>query len=135
MSAICGPRNHLYVSSGANSLAVNFACDTTQLADGWHQLTAVAYEGTSVATQTRVTRNVLVQNTSLTATLAACRPAPTPRWARRSHFTVTANTTNLARIELFSTGGSLGVVTNQATAGFPCPPLIWAWVCTRFMPW
>ena len=42
------PRNHLYVSSGLNSPAVNFACDTTQWPDGWHQLTAIAYEGTSV---------------------------------------------------------------------------------------
>jgi uncharacterized protein (TIGR03790 family) len=35
------PRNHLYLSSGANLLSVNFACDTTQLPDGYHQLTAV----------------------------------------------------------------------------------------------
>ena len=33
-------------------------------------------------------------------------------------FTVTANATNLARIELFSTGGSVGAVTNQAAADF-----------------
>ena len=44
------PRNHLYLSSGTNTLAVNFVFDTTQLPDGHHQLTAVAYEGTSVET-------------------------------------------------------------------------------------
>ena len=36
-------------------------------------------------------------------------------------FAVSANTANIARLELFSTGGSLGVVSNQATAVFPAP--------------
>ena len=112
------PRNHLYLSSGANSLAVNFACDTTQLPDGYHQLTAVAYEGTSVATQTRVTRNVRIQNTSLTATLAALPTGTNVTLDQQLQFTVTANATNIARIELFSTGGSVGVATNQAAAVF-----------------
>jgi hypothetical protein len=112
------PKNHLYVASGANPLAVNFACDTTQLPDGYHQLIAVACEGTSVATQTRVTRNVVIQNTALTATLTAqavgTNAAPAQSW----QFTVAASTTNLSRIELFGTGGSLGVATNQAAAVF-----------------
>jgi hypothetical protein len=105
------PRNHLYVSSGTNTLNLNFACDTTQLSDGHHQFTAVAYEGTSVGTQTRVEREVQIQNTGLTATLAALPGQP-------FQFTVTANTTNLARIELFTTGGSAGVVTNQPAGVF-----------------
>ena len=112
------PRNHLYVSSGADSLSVNFAFDTTQLPDGYHQLTAVAYEGTSVETQTRVTRNVQIQNTSLTATLAALPAGTNATLNQQLQFTVTANTTNIARIELFSTGGSVGVATNQAAAVF-----------------
>ena len=107
------PRNHLYLSSGLGLLPVNFAFDTTQLPDGWHQLTAVACEGTSVATQTRVTRTVQIQNTSLAATLTAL-PAGTN--TAQLQFTVSANATNIARIELFSTGGSVGVVTNQAMA-------------------
>ena len=106
------PRNHLYMSSGANSLAVNFALDTTQLPDGYHQLTAVAYEGTSVATQTKIVRNVEIQNTSLAATLTLL---PT---SSNVQCTVTANATNIARIELFSTGGCVGVATNQAAASF-----------------
>ena len=40
------PRNHLYVSSGAASLPVSFVLDTTRFPDGFHQLTAVASEGT-----------------------------------------------------------------------------------------
>src|SRR5208283_2366996 len=64
------PRNHLYCSSGAASLPIGFVLDTTQIPDGYHQLTAVAYEGTSVRTQTRISRNVQIQNTSLVATFA-----------------------------------------------------------------
>ncbi len=112
------PRNHLYLSSGANSLAINFACDTTQLPDGYHQLTAVACEGTSVATQTKVVRNVVIQNTSLSAILAALPAGSNAAFAQQLQFTVTANATNISRIELFSTGGSVGVATNQAAAVF-----------------
>jgi uncharacterized protein (TIGR03790 family) len=112
------PRNHLYVSSGTNSLAVGFACDTTQMSDGFHQFTAVAYEGTSVATQTRVTRNVQIQNTSLAATLAALTAGTNDSPGETLQFIVTANATNISSIELFGTGGSQGVVTNQATAVF-----------------
>ena len=112
------PRNHLYVSSGAASLALKFAFDTTQLADGDHQLTAVAYEGTSVATQTPVTRAVRIQNTSLTAALVALPTGSNAALGQSLEFTVTASTTNLARLELFSTGGSQGVVTNQPLGVF-----------------
>jgi uncharacterized protein (TIGR03790 family) len=116
------PRNHLYVNSGQSTLAVNFPLDTTQIADGWHQLTAVAYEGTSVATQTRITRNIVVQNTSLSATLAALPAGSNATLAQSLQFTITANTTNVSRIELFSTGGSLGAQTNQAAATFVVSP-------------
>jgi hypothetical protein len=112
------PRNHLYVSSGTNSLAVNFPFDTTQIPDGYHQLTVVAYEGTSVATQTRATRNVVIQNTGLTATLAALPSGTNATLAQQLQFTVTPNAMNISRIELFGTGGSQGVTTNQATATF-----------------
>jgi uncharacterized protein (TIGR03790 family) len=112
------PKNHLYVSSGTNVLSVNFQLDTTKLPDGWHQLTAVAYDGTSVRTQTRVTQTVQVQNTSLTATLAALPAGSNAALTQPLQFTVTANTTNIARIELFSTGGCVAAVTNQPGANF-----------------
>ena len=112
------PKNHLYLSSGAGSLAINYPLDTTQMSDGWHQLTAVGYEGTSVATQTQVTRTVLVQNTSLSATLAALPAGSNAALGQYLQFMVTANTTNVSQIELFSTGGCQAVVTNQATANF-----------------
>ena len=123
------PRDHLYVSSGLNSLSVNFPCDTTSLADGWHQFTAAAYEGTSVRTQTRAVYNVQIQNTGLTATLAVGSLATNTGPYQPVQFLVTAGVTNVARIELFSTGGSLGVITNQPSAGFTVYPtnLGWGW--------
>jgi uncharacterized protein (TIGR03790 family) len=115
------PRNHLYVSSGAASLPVSFVLDTTRIPDGFHQLTAVACEGTSVSTQTRVSRSVRVQNTALTATFTPLLVGTNTTLDLPLQFTVTANTNNISRIELFSTGGSLGVVTNQSSAVFTAP--------------
>jgi uncharacterized protein (TIGR03790 family) len=112
------PRNHLYLSSGANALPVNFTGDTTLLADGWHEFTAVACEGTSVGTQTHVSQTVQIQNTALAATLAALPAGSNATPGQLLQFTVTANATNIARVELFGTGGSLGVVSNQPVAGF-----------------
>lgn len=112
------PRNHLYVSSGVASLPAGFVLDTTQLPDGYHQLTAVAYEGTSVQTQTRVSRNVTVQNTPLTATLSALPSGTNATLDMQLQFTVSANLTNISQIQLFTTGGSAGVVSNQQVAVF-----------------
>jgi hypothetical protein len=78
----------------------------------------LAYEGTSVETQARVTRNVQIQNTGLSATLSALPAGSNATFDQQLQFTVTANTNNISRIELFSTGGSVGVATNQAAAVF-----------------
>ncbi len=115
------PRNHLYVSSGALSLPVSFAFDTTQVPDGWHQLTAVAYEGTSVRTQTRVSRNVRIQNTDLSAAFTPLLAGTNATLDMPLRFSVAAAGTNIARIELFSTGGSVGVASNQPAATFTAP--------------
>ena len=112
------PRNHLYLSSGMNVLPVNYVFETTQLPDGFHQLTAVAYEGTSVRTQTRVTRDGQIQNTGLAATLVALPGGTNATMSQQLQFTVTANTNAVARIELFTTGGLAGAATNQPTAVF-----------------
>lgn len=112
------PRNHLYVSSGATLLPVNFVLDTTQLPDGFHELAAVAYEGTSVRTQTRVSRTVQIQNTALTASLTPLLAGTNATLEMPLQFAVAANTTNISQIELFSTGGSVGAVSNQPAAVF-----------------
>ena len=115
------PRNHLYISSGAASLPANWVLDTTRFPDGFHQLTAVAFEGTSVRTQTRISRKVRFQNTALTATLTPLVAGTSATLDLPLQFTVTANANNIARIELFSTGGSVGVSSNQASVVFTVP--------------
>jgi len=106
------PRAHIYLSSGVASLPVQFALDTTRFADGFHQLTAVAYEGTSVRTQTHAEETVQFRNTPLTAAFAAIGAETNGDLL----FDIAANATNIARIELFSTGGSIAVATNEQTA-------------------
>jgi hypothetical protein len=115
------PRNHLYVSSGAVSLPVSFVLDTTRLPDGFHQLTAVACEGTSVRTQTPASRNVRIQNTSLTATFTPLLVGTNATLDMPLQFSVNASATNISSIELFSTGGSVGVVSNQPSAVLTVP--------------
>ena len=112
------PRNHLYVTTGTTNLAVNFPLNTTNLTDGFHELTAVAYEGSNVRTQTRITLPVRVQNSSLSATLNLLDlPASAPVQGTY-HLQVASNTNLISTITLFSTGGALGSVSNQPTVTF-----------------
>jgi hypothetical protein len=111
------PRAHVYLSSGAVSLPVQFTLNTTRFADGFHELTAVAYEGTSVRTQTRVEQTFQFRNTSLSATFHALPAATNGNLL----FAVAANATNIAQIELFSTGGLLTATNNQAAAQLAAP--------------
>ena len=119
------PRNHLYVSSGLDALPISFTLDTTQIPDGFHELTLVAYEGTSVRTQTRVSRMVQVKNTSLFASLVPQILGTNATLDTPLNISVDGNTNTIAIIELFSTGGSLGIVSNQQSATFivPCASL------------
>ncbi len=112
------PRNHLYITAGATNLSAAFAFNTATLPDGYHELTAVAYEGSHVQTQTRVTLPVRIQNTALNATLTPVNlPDPAPV-AGTYQIQVTANTNNVSAIRLYSTGGLLGTVNNQSSATF-----------------
>ena len=112
------PRNHLYVATGAPKLALNFPLDTTTLSDGYHNLTAVAYEGSDVRTETQVTLPVQVQNSSLSATLTLLDLTNAAPVQGTYHLQVAANTNTVSLITLYSTGGALGAVTNQSTATF-----------------
>jgi uncharacterized protein (TIGR03790 family) len=112
------PRNHLYVTTGARRVALTFPLDTTTLADGFHELTAVAYEGSHVRTQTRVTVPVQIQNSPLAATLTFLDAGQTAPVQGTYHAQVVANTNSVSVINLYSTGGVLGTVTNQSTATF-----------------
>jgi len=112
------PRNHLYVSAGAPTIARTFNFDTTALSDGYHELTAVAYEGTHVHTQTRATLPVTVSNSPWSGTLTLLDLGPTNSVSGSYHVQVSANTNNITAIRLFSTGGLLHTVTNQSSAIF-----------------
>ncbi len=112
------PRAHLYVTAGLTNLTATFPLNTTTLADGFHELTAVAYEGSHVRTQKRVARNVLIKNTSLSATFTLLAGGTNTAVESTLQFRVVANTNNISRIELFSTGGSLTNITGQSNVLF-----------------
>jgi uncharacterized protein (TIGR03790 family) len=112
------PRDHLYVTAGLTNLPLTVALNTTTLADGYHELTAVAYEGSHVRTQKRISQNVLIQNSALSATISLVAGGTNSFVGNTLQFSAAANTNNVSKIELFSTGGSLGSVLGQQTALF-----------------
>jgi hypothetical protein len=112
------PRNHLYLTAGVTNLSLTFPLDTTTLSDGCHELTAVVYEGSHVRTQARVAQYVRIQNTPLSATFTLLAGASNTVLNFTLLFSVAANTNTISQIELFSTGGSLGVVSNLSSATF-----------------
>jgi len=115
------PRSHLYVTAGVSNLNVDFVFNSTTFADGYHDLTAVAYEGSHVRTQKRVTQSIRIQNTPLSAEFV-CLPCDTNTALEATMmFSVLANTNNITKIELFSTGGSWESVSNQSSAAFSVP--------------
>lgn len=114
------PRNHLYVSSGLPLLSFAFPFDSTQVEDGYHELTAVAIEGTSVSTQTRFSRRVRVQNGNLTATIA-CQATNLATTDMLWTIGISANQSDISKIELFSTGGLIGVASNVSAFNFAVP--------------
>jgi uncharacterized protein (TIGR03790 family) len=112
------PRNHLYLTAGATELAHTFLLDTAALPDGFHDLAVVAYEGSHVRTQTRLTLPVRIQNTALEATLTPLDLADGAPAAGTYHVQVAANTNTIATMRLYTTGGELAAVTNQSISTF-----------------
>ena len=115
------PRNHLYVTAGVTNLSLTFPLNTTTLADGYHDLAAVAYEGSHVRTQARATQTVRVQNTALSATFTNLVGGTNAAEEGTLQFQVAANGGTISKIELFGTGGSLGAISNLATVTFSVP--------------
>ena len=115
------PRDHLYVTAGVTNLPLTFAFNTTTQADGCHELTAVVYEGSHVRTQQRVAQTVRIQNSTLSAAFTTLYGDSNTLVGAILQFSVIANTNNITKIELFSTGGSLGSVANQSAATFSVP--------------
>lgn len=115
------PRNQLYITAGVTNLALTFAFNTTTQANGYHDLTAIAYEGSHVRTQRRVTQTVQIQNSALSAALTTLLGGGNTLVSATLQFSVVANTNNVAQIQLFSTGGLLAAVSNQSSAVFSVP--------------
>jgi uncharacterized protein (TIGR03790 family) len=111
------PRAHVYLSSGAATLPAEFALDTTAFADGFHELTVVFYEGTSVGTQTWARETVQFRNTTLSAAFSAVGADTNGNL----EFSIAANATNIERTELFSTGGLIGTAIQEAVAEMTAP--------------
>ncbi|MBI3880774.1 MAG: TIGR03790 family protein [Verrucomicrobia bacterium] len=112
------PRNHLYLSAGTTNQTLTLALVTTNLPDGAHELAAVAYEGTHVWTQTRASAPVQIKNSALTASLAITNADATTAVEGTFTLGVAASATNITLIELFSAGGLVAAVTNQASTVF-----------------
>jgi len=115
------PRNHLYVTAGVTNLSLTFPFNSAAQANGFHDLTAVVYEGSHVRTQKRVTQTVQVTNGPLSATFTTLYGGSNTLVTATLQFSVVANTNDVAQIQLFSTGGLLAVVTNQSSALFSIP--------------
>lgn len=112
------PRNHFYVSIGTSTLAAEIPLDTTLLEDGYHELTAVAYEGTSVRTQTQITNIICISNSPLAAILSSTNLTNNAPVQGLYQIRISANTNNVSRTTLFSTGRVLGTVSNTPLANF-----------------
>jgi uncharacterized protein (TIGR03790 family) len=112
------PRNHLYVEAGLSHLTASFPLDTTTLPDGHHELTAVAYEGSHVRTQTHATIPVCISNSPLAATLTLLNLTNNAPVNAIYQVQVSANTNNISRTTLFSTGGAIGFATNSPNVIF-----------------
>jgi hypothetical protein len=115
------PRAHLYVTAGVTNLLSTFPLNTSSLADGFHELTAVGYEGSHVRTQKRISQTVVVTNNPIYASLTPLFNGTNVPVQATLQFSVAANTAGISKIELFGTGGSLGNVTSQSTATFSVP--------------
>ena len=112
------PRNHLYLTAGLTNLPLTLTFNTTTQADGYHELTAVVYEGSHVRTQKRIAQTVRVQNSSLAASFTTLVGDTNTALEATLQFSVIANTNNISKTELFSTGGSLTNLSNQPNAVF-----------------
>jgi len=115
------PRNHLYITAGSTHLDFTFPFHTTTNADGYHELTAVAYEGSHVRTQKHISRQVRIANNGWSAALTSLLGDTNIALEATLQFAVAAETNNITKIELFSTGGSLGASNNVASATFSVP--------------
>jgi hypothetical protein len=112
------PRNHLYVTAGLHELGFSFPLNTAELSEGYHTLTAVAYEGSHLRTQTHAAVAVQVRNSPLSAAVIVNPNEATIPLNGVCSVRVAANAADISRITLHSTGGPLGSIGNSPTASY-----------------
>jgi uncharacterized protein (TIGR03790 family) len=113
------PRNHLYLAAGVTNLNLAFPFNSTLYADGAHELTAVAYEGTHVRTQKRVSQSVWIRNLSpFSAQLSTLVGDTNTALEATLQFQAEAVGGVITNLELFSTGGLLSAAGFQSAAAF-----------------
>ena len=112
------PRNHLYLAAGKSRVDLLIPLDTTLLSDGFHELRAVAYEGTSMATQTHVPIQVRISNTGLEAACELVGASGPVYVGDQAQVRVSAGPQAIRRIDLFTTGGRLAGSTNESISTF-----------------
>src|SRR2546422_3234922 len=86
------PPTPLFVTAGVTNLSLTFAFNSASQADGYHELTAVAYEGSHIRTQQRIAQNVLIQNGSLNAAFTILSGGSNTVLGATLQFSVVANT-------------------------------------------
>ena len=69
-------------------------------------------------TQARITQCIQVSNAPLAATFSTLLGGTNTALEATLQFAVVANTSSISKIQMFSTGGSLGSVSNQSTGTF-----------------
>ncbi|NOS71665.1 MAG: TIGR03790 family protein [Verrucomicrobia bacterium] len=111
-------RAHLYVTAGLTNLPISFSFNTTTNADGYHELAAVAYEGSHVRTQKRISQTVRIANTNFSAAFNVLNGGTNTALETMLQFSVVANTNTMNRIELHTTGGLWSTVSNAQTGNF-----------------
>jgi uncharacterized protein (TIGR03790 family) len=110
-------RNHLYISAGLGTLTAAATFNTALHPDGPHRLTAIAYEGTSVRTQTRTDTSIQISNNTWKAVLSPLLAGSNSAVSATLQFRVTASIATISNIELFTTGGLVASASgvNEAT--------------------
>jgi len=112
------PRNHLYLAAGLTNLELTFPFNTMTSADGFHELTAVAYEGSHVRTQKRLALPIRIQNNDWSATFTTLLGGSNTALEATLQFAVVASTNDISKIELFTTGGLFATSNNTSSTTF-----------------
>jgi len=128
------PRAHLYITAGTSNLSFAFPFATTNLANGYHELAAVVYEGSHVHTQARAAQNIRIQNTALSATLNTLVGGSNSALEATLQFSVTPNTNTISKMNCSAPAAHSEPSPTNRLPHSPLPPRIWESDCIRSMP-